>query len=451
MPPVSAGEICTIQKAKDLGLYNVNEEAFIPGLENMRTYTSANPNDYKKDEALCRISGDGAFAYPLCPIQQGFAFTHVPGDPSRCRTASCPTGFALGPGQTCVKPIHTMFKERASQCEERPTDWYSIPYYHLGNGYTRGPDGKCYEPCMGSNNEVPLVGEDPVDKVAWGVDFTDATVSANGTRCTALDGYFGGKYKGTDAYCPTAVIKRLATGYSNIQVEMKDGAMENMGDLYDRLPSSMKVKINSSISADAVAVGSKLKTDLANIKRPTRAVKIACERAVEPDEMSKLYATCVDLKNRPGVLSQQWRMEDSGITDTMIKTRRIVMEQACHEVFCNNPHNASGVGGQPVCFSVKKASDEDLKEHNERTRTVAAVSGGDKNTGIGTEAANGSPMNDEFVRRFGSKYIKIIMGFLAFILTIIGLFVIYRIGVLIFGWNTANLEAKSNALTPQTR
>lgn len=75
MPPKTAGEICTEAKAILLGLYNKAQKTYVSGLEDMRTYSAANPNDYRKHEALCRPSGDRTYAYPLHPIQYGFAFT----------------------------------------------------------------------------------------------------------------------------------------------------------------------------------------------------------------------------------------------------------------------------------------------------------------------------------------------------------------------------------------
>jgi hypothetical protein len=438
-PPKAAGEICTEAKAKELGLYNEKQNTYVAGLEDMRTYSAANPNDYKKTEALCRPSSDGAFAYPLCPIQHGFAFSQVPGDPSRCTVGKCPPGFTPGPNQTCLKPTNSILKDKNGICDEKASDWYSIPYYQLGNGF-RKVGNQCYKPCKGATVEVPLVDKDPVDNEAWDVVFSDDAIKTDGSRCVNINDYMGGKYKAPNdlktVYCPAAVIKRLSVSAEGLQKEMQAAAADSLADVMDQLPSSMRIRMNSVLSSEANVLSAETKKDLENIRPFSRQMKIACDRAVEPEKIAELYTTCKDLKERPGTILQQWRTDNSSLTPNMINTRRTVMEQACHNVFCNNPQNASMAGGQPVCFTVKTASQKDLDIHNGNAKYEAdrleATATGDAPR---ITSADGKLPESGFVDSYGNKYIKTILTFMTIVLTFIGLVLIFKIITMIFSYN----------------
>lgn len=440
MPPTTAGEICTEAKAIELGLYNEAQGTYVSGLEDMRTYSAANPNDYRKREALCRPTNDGAYAYPLCPIQHGFAFSQVAGDPSRCTVEACPPGFIPGSNQTCLKPTNSILKDKTGICDEKPTDWYSVPYYQLGNGF-RNIGGKCYKPCEGPTVEVPLVNTDPVDGQNWGVVFTDPSIPVDGSRCVNIQNYMGEKYNAKNdretKYCPAAVIKRLSVSAEELQKELQETAASELESVIDQVPASMRVRMNSLLSGEANTIAAETKRNLTNVKPISRSMQIACNRAVDPNEMVKLYATCKDLKDRPGTILQTWRGDDSSLTPEVIRIRRTVMEQACHEVFCNQPANAVGAGGQPVCFKdIKQVSQKELDLHNGQANYVAekvAIPNG--NNGKTITTANGKSPDDRFVSFFPKNYIKSILTFMTLILSMVGLFIIYKIIVMIFNYN----------------
>ena len=359
----SAGEVCTEAKAKELGLYDIPS-----AMDDVRTYSSTNSADYTKKEAVCRITDDRRAAYPMCAIEHGFAFSQVPGDLSRCMVPECPPGFTVGPNNTCLKPTSSILKNRTRICDEKLYDWYHIPHYHIGNTYRKSADGKCYRPCENAGY-VPLVAEDPVDKAKWAVEFsTPEVVKTDGSLCVNVKDYFNGKYAssadaGTE-YCPIAVVKRLAVHTNGLKEELKEVARESLDVLEDQLPSATKVRINTNIASEASKVAGDTKKNLRNVRAGTPQMGVACSRLVDDEEITKLHGVCKILKETPSAIYNHWRSDNANATDRILKTRRTVMEQACHEVFCNNPNNVMIAGGNPVCFTPQKVSQADLDEHN---------------------------------------------------------------------------------------
>jgi hypothetical protein len=433
---VSAGEVCTEAKAKELGLLELGA---------IRTYSETDTSDYTKTEALCRISDNRAKAYPVCALEHGFAFTQVPGDMSRCVTPSCPPGFTSGSNQQCYKPSSSILKDKTKICDEKSYDWYTIPYYHLGNGYRKGNDGKCYEPCPKSY--VPLVKEDPVDKGKWEVEFSDDTILTDGSRCVSIDDYFNGDYAGkanTDMeHCPIAVVRRLASSTEGLKEELKANAQENMELLEDQLPSSLRVRVNSKIASEATKVALDTKMNLKNIQAGTTRMKIACGRMVDDGEIGNLHGICKSLKETPSKFFSQWRTDTPNVKDSVLATRRAVMEQACHEVFCNNPENAMIAGGEPICFTPRKVSKEELDEHNsiveyQNKKLNAFAEGGTGTFTTPKGKLRDSPDTSEFVK----KSIKIVLSILLTLLTLLVLFMFGRLFILFFGLAKEKAEAE---------
>jgi hypothetical protein len=447
----NAGEICSLEKAKALGIYDTERDRFYTGLENMRTYSPTNPNDYRRSEALCRTTNDGSYAYPLCTIEHGLPYTQVPGDPSRCIAHACPPGFTSGANNQCIKPDSPIFMNKRDLCEEKPFDWYSIPYFHLGNGY-RMNNGKCYKPCEGTGADMPLVLTDPVDNVDWALEFNSNQYKTDGSQCIPIQRYMNGKYgspiDNASMYCPIAIAKRLSTTTAKLQTELKENAERNMEEIINQLPNSTLLKINSKLGQEAADVAQKTKQDLVNIKTGSRQMKIACERLATEEEVSALYGVCKDFKTRPSQLLNEWRTDNRSLEEKDLNVRRTIMEQACHEVFCNNPHLATQAGGEPLCFTIKKVADEDLKRYNENMKAAAVSSAAGSSIGSGGDGTNaiklynGSGVNPDtgFADSFYNKSYKTVFVFL---MTMISLVMLFIIGKII--WAIAK-----NILTPYT-
>lgn len=435
----SAGEVCTEAKAKELGLLDLGA---------IRTYSETDTGDYTKTEALCRISDNRSQAYPMCALEHGFAFAQVPGDASRCVTPTCPPGFTAGSNQQCFKPSSSILKDKTKICDEKAYDWYTVPYYHLGNGFRKGSDGKCYEPCRGGY--VPLVTEDPVDKEKWGVEFTDDTIPIDGSRCVNIDDYFNNKY-GSKAdvgmeHCPIAVIRRLAASTEGLKEELKANAQENMELLEDQLPSRTRVRANSILAGEATRVALETKKNLKNILPGSTPMKIACGRMVDDGEFGNLHGICKSLKETPSKFFGAWRTDAVGVPDSVLATRRTVMEQACHEVFCNNPENAMIAGGESICFTPRKVSQAELDEHNSTVEWQNKKLNAFADGGSGTYTTpNGKLRDSPDTGGFVQKSIKIVLSIFLTLVMLVTLLMLARFFLLFFGLAKETAVAKAKA------
>ena len=69
------GEICSIDQALRLGLYDINTDAYSSSngvdLSDTRTYNKDDPNDYLKKKVFCRQYQNESVSYPLCPLVGG--------------------------------------------------------------------------------------------------------------------------------------------------------------------------------------------------------------------------------------------------------------------------------------------------------------------------------------------------------------------------------------------
>lgn len=421
------GEICSIDQALKLGLYDIDSDSYISNstvdLTDTRTYNPSEPNDYTKKKAFCRQYQSDKISYPLCPLVGGVPYTQAPGDPSRCLPAKCPPGFTQNPSDIteCKKPNDYMFAGRNQECEEKPEDWYTIPNYHLGNRYTRVGDG-CYKPCEA--NMMPVVRTDPVDGEQWNISSGDSNIY--GQKCTYKANYMNGKYEKDANYCPIAVIKRLSTIPSLLQEEMQQKIKTLPGGIPNR--SDIIRKINTNIATDATRIASECHQSLENIKSGTKPFQIACEKMVSSEEIQEAYDVCKNLKYHPNKLLGKWREELSNDAED-ISIKRAVLEQACHEVFCNKPENAMEVGESALCFTPKnvdvsiynsKWSGESISAPS-RSPETASDSGPVRTTNKIQPSSVKAP-NTQFVTDFLNKGENLFIGGVIFFASIMMLY-----------------------------
>jgi hypothetical protein len=355
------GEICSIDQALRLGLYDINTDAYSSSngvdLSDTRTYNKDDPNDYLKKKVFCRQYQNESVSYPLCPLVGGVPYTQVIGDPSRCIPARCPPGFTQNPNDIteCIKPTDYMFATRSQECSEKAYDWYTIPNYHLGNRYNK-VSGTCYRPCTGDT--VPFVRTDPVDNTDWNL----SSMNSNelNKKCVPKANYMNGKYSSDNNYCPIATIKRLSTIPSSLQAELQQKTNEMVLNIPNR--SAVKQQINSKLAQDAATVATSCHLTLENVKSGTKQFQIACEKMVTSDEIKETYNVCKNLKYHPNKIISGWRTELNN-DDEDIRIKKAVLEKACHEVFCNKPENAMEAGEQPLCF---KPQTVDVSVYNKK-------------------------------------------------------------------------------------
>jgi len=341
------GEICSIDQAIQLGVFDARKSGYVAGLEDTRNYSRDNPNDYKKTRALCRQNNDENRAYPLCPLVAGMGFTQVRGDPSKCVTASCPPGFTDIGNNRCEKPKDAMIVDKASVCDGKDHDWFSVPNYHLGNTYLKKGD-KCLKPCPSGN--MPLVAKDIVDGEAWDITLT----SDEGMKCTSKEYYMNGKYKSDPDYCPVAMIKRLGSTPEGLYTELFETASEALAKIPQR--AQVVRDIQRRLTDESVNVAMDCHQRLANIVPGSKSFQVACEKLVTPKELQEAFAICKNAKYYPEKLSSKWRTE-LGNDNADIDDKMNVLKQACTQTFCRTPENAMEINESPLCFDNIKSID----------------------------------------------------------------------------------------------
>jgi hypothetical protein len=113
-----------------------------------------------------------------------------------------------------MKPLADAEVSKQYRCDERWYDWFSIPNYHLGNGY-ENPDpanpGTCYTPCQAGS--LPAFQLDPVD----GQNLHFIPNEENNGQCISRANYFGGKYAAGTDYCPLSWIYILNSSPQSLE------------------------------------------------------------------------------------------------------------------------------------------------------------------------------------------------------------------------------------------
>jgi CTP:molybdopterin cytidylyltransferase MocA len=338
--PVSAGEVCTIEQAKLLGIFD-NKNYIKPSNTNfadLKTFNSDKDNSENRNKFICRESITGKTANIACIFEHGPGYIRKPGNPDMCITYDCPPGFKRT-GNNCEKILKDAIVDKRSHCDERPNDWFLIPNYQLGNKYYQESVGKCYAPCK--NGQVPLYAKDPVDNAR--VDFTSKD---NPLECASKDDYFEGKYQGSQDYCPIAMIHRLnatpAIMTNKILSQIRAGNSNvSTNDNFNKLLKDAPHQANQ-IYKQASSV-------ITNVDMPTDTMQIACNKINTPERVQEAYNLCEKLKNsEEDVIHMFAQAGDS----PAIQTDKIIMlKQACNAVFCNENDSAfDNINGEPICF-----------------------------------------------------------------------------------------------------
>lgn len=339
--PISAGEVCSITTAKQKGLFYTGpffdkNTYYTNGYDDIKTYnTDIDNQDGRDSNAVCQQTPDGKTAYPMCTIVYGVPYTNDPKNPSRCIIDIknfCPAERVQG--TNCIRSNVMLPPPVAmnTRCDDRNTDWFMIPNYHLGNKYNfvqQGNDpSKCMKPCPGE--KVPGYLQDPVDGSSAGVFSSTTEVD----RCYSKDEYMNGKYAGTGNFCPVSWVYRLGLKKEELITEIK-GTQKN--------ENITNYKSQQNITADADRMYLESKTMLENIDMPVKEALTACSQLNTPERVTKAYNMCHGIYSKPNSIN----------TITRDKNQKIVLKQACHAMFCNEQDDLVSMVGRnkkPLCF-----------------------------------------------------------------------------------------------------
>tara|TARA_Y100000389_G_scaffold40620_1_gene35185 strand:- start:8707 stop:10380 length:1674 start_codon:yes stop_codon:yes gene_type:complete len=203
---VIPAEVCTIETARQNKWFSENTSNYF----NLRSDLDQNKikttsNDFIKNNknfSICNTTSDLKTAYPNCALTSPWRTF----EKNKCKIEknNCPPNFISQNG-SCVLPkqnLQYFQRNKKGFCEEKWYDWFSIPNYHLKNGYQKyiksGSHNKditkCFKPCE--------LGTVPFNK-----DKND-TNNKNHIKCIDKQSANYGLY-GKNDYCPTSMVLLL--------------------------------------------------------------------------------------------------------------------------------------------------------------------------------------------------------------------------------------------------
>ncbi len=408
---VSAGEVCSIDIAKNYGFYD-DAKYYTQDYRDVKTYNAKLDIDERRDSnEVCTQTPNGAVAYPLCSLVYGIPYEQDPKDMSRCvidlkRSGVCSPKDVKG---TQCKRSNVLLpppEKMSAHCDEKPTDWYMIPNYHLGNKYNfieRG-SGKtrqtvCMKPCPA--DRMPGYVNDPA------ADGASAGIMANTKvdRCYTKDEYMSGKYSDTNNFCPIAWVYRLGQR----QEEIVDSLINEINDTSGTSNAFYKKSV-AMANQDAKNIYIESKKMLENVDYTDDVVTNACSQFNTPERLNKAYQICSDISKNPKAF------------DDVLKNnaQKKVLKQACNALFCDSSQDLAGsIEKDPICINIdpeKTVPGDDLLKNDK-----------DIASSTNTDAVVGSPpkVNEVTSLDKGAKNTNfmIIFGIVMIVLTFLGIII----------------------------
>jgi hypothetical protein len=245
-----------------------------------------------------------------------------------------------------MKPLADAEVSKQYRCDERWYDWFSIPNYHLGNGYVNpDPDnpGTCYTPCQAGT--IPAYQTDPVD----GQNLHFISNEDNTGQCVSRADYFGGKYSSGSDYCPLSWIYILNSTSTSLKdlVNTNNNNFANSEIAKDVLTSAFSGNQNKS-QIYANNIHKSLPIELNNIALPLQAMQAACNRIETPERVLPAYNMCSNLMINEKKIYENFT---KSMPTDMAKNKVTMMKQACNAVFCNLRDPANDlINKNPLCF-----------------------------------------------------------------------------------------------------
>jgi len=354
---VSAGEVCTIDRAQKLGIFDAtNYFVSGKGYDTVTTYNQLKDENENRIASIRLCYDDTDAAYPLCIEEHGPGFVRKSGVPNVCKTYACPPGFERS-GDYCKK--EPMLKDaridKRSRCDERWYDWFVTPNYHLGNRYSSSND-QCFTPCPPLH--VPNFGTDPVDGATYGFFPKEET-----HKCVPRSLYFGGKYANGTDYCPLAWIFRMSATPEKVKQTIND-KFDEVKKEYEGLTTAEfdKYRNADAINQDVRYVADSCGSLLDNVNMPSGAMAYACNNLNDSTKLTQAYSICQALvKDDKG--------EEALTLDAdpaRNEKKKAILKQACNAVFCNPSNNAIDViNKDSICFADPKPVDPETSGKND--------------------------------------------------------------------------------------
>lgn len=367
---VSAGEVCSIDTAKKLGIYD-SEEYYKAGYDMIKTFDEAKDAVENRGAfSICSYNSFKKKAYPYCPIVAGVNYTTKMGDVSKCIAVECPPDFVNDENdpKKCIKPNIKKVIPLQSRNDERLHDWYSIPNYHLYNRYSSS-NNTHFAPCP--ENMLPYFATDPVDGVA--TDY-NASTEDQVHRCVSKDIYYGGKYAGTSDYCPISWIKRAGSTKQDIVNNITDKLteVEKNGKKEQTTPEMRTLQNNADKEATRIIQeinkGFGKKMNLEGMINPSTETRLACDPMNTEERLKEAYDTCAKLKENEGDFTQRL-INGNGDSTALASLKTKIAKYNCYELFGSDESKASLIDRENIPFDDIREIDME-KELREYEKTV---------------------------------------------------------------------------------
>ena len=343
---VSPGEVCTLETARLLGISDATDY-FVKNNEfdDVMTFNETRDGKDGRTTQLCSYTSNATVAYKSCTIEHGLGFARKMSEPSKCITFSCPPGFE-STGTNCKKPLEDFTISKLSRCDERWSDWFIVPNYHLGNKFFSPEPGKCYKPCI--DYHVPQYAVDPVDESGAGFNAKEKM-----DRCVARNEYMSGKYEEGSDYCPLAWIHRLTT----VPSTAKEAYLTNLQAVQDAkrsnaTPNDYFTQQRDLAQTEADTVSKSAHDIIENVDPPTDAMLQACRTLNTPERLAKAHAVCSRLMD-----DDTWygEMLENELNESEARraSKTKMLKQACNALFCNSADGSNEEIGKPqVCIPI---------------------------------------------------------------------------------------------------
>lgn len=356
---IKAGEVCTIETAKQYGIFGKNDyfNRLIPKDETIDTLA-----DNKEGTAfsLCQVN-DG-IAYQNCALSTKNPWKTLNETRTYCMLpvdVTLPDALVLNTETKKIdKPMPIpKFKAIKDFCQEKWYDWFSIPDYHFGNKYQLidAEPTESAEPTEPTKPVKPAKCVKPCD-----IGTMPYMVNGKYDKCILRDKFEYGFYANTFHYLPISLIlllgstkETLLKKYESILSYTKTSTLENITtdfELCDNLlnDEGTRKNIYDNIKGDLrYNIGKLFKVpfDDTNILPPSFSVQNISNKFMTRDRVIDAYEIAEELYRLSSAtdtetmkLYVEWKknlvdISGFGINDTKFYKQLLILKKACNVAF----------------------------------------------------------------------------------------------------------------------
>lgn len=201
-------EVCTVDVARQNNWFSDNMTNYFNLNKDLdQNIIKTKSNDFIKNDkqfSICTPNSDNTKAYQNCALTS--PWRTLENEKCKIKEGFCPPSFQFKDG-SCILPkqnLEYFQRDRTGFCENKWYDWFSIPNYHLSNGYQKYVKSgshkkditKCFKPCE-------------LGTIPFNMNRTDVN-NKNHVKCIKKSTANFGLY-GKNDYCPISMVLLLNT------------------------------------------------------------------------------------------------------------------------------------------------------------------------------------------------------------------------------------------------